>query len=52
MKETIEKTPELEDRNFRVEDTSGWKEITDQNGVKVKENPEGDVSEYLEGEYK
>ncbi len=50
-KETIEKTPELDKENFRI-DSTNWKEITDPNGVKVKENPEGDVREYVEGKYK
>ena len=50
-KETIEKTPELDKENFRI-DSTNWKEITDPNGVKVKENPEGDIREYLEGKYK
>ena len=50
-KETIEKTPELEKDNFRI-DSTNWKEITDPNGVKVKENPEGDVREYIEWKYR
>jgi len=50
-KETIEKTPELDKENFRI-DSTNWKEITDPNGVKVKENPEWDVWEYVEGKYK
>lgn len=50
-KEDIEKIPELEDANFRI-DSTNRKEIIDPNGVKVKENPEWDVREYLEGEYK
>ena len=51
IKETVEKTPELDKENFRI-DSTNWKEITDPNGVKVKENPEWDVREYLEGKYK
>ena len=51
-KETVEKTPELDKENFRIEVDSNWKDITDPNGVKVKENPEGDVREYVEGKYK
>ena len=51
-KEVIEKTPELADKNFRVEDTKGRKEIIDPNGVKVLENSEGNVREYVEGKYK
>ncbi len=50
-KETIEKAPELDKENFRI-DSTNWKEITAPNRVKVKENPEGDVREYLEGKYK
>lgn len=50
-KETIEKTPELDKENFRI-DSTNWKEITDPNDVKVKENPEGNVREYVEGKYK
>ena len=50
-KETIEKTPELEYTNFKI-DSTNRKEITSPNGVKVKENLEGDVREYLEGECK
>lgn len=42
---------ELEDTNFKI-DSTNRKEITSPNGIKVKENPEGDVREYLEGEYK
>lgn len=51
-KEKIEWLPELADKNFRVENTKGWKEVTDPYGVKVKENPEWDVREYLEGKCK
>jgi hypothetical protein len=47
QKEEIEWLPKLAENNFRVEDTSNWKEITDPNGIKVKENPEWDVWEYL-----
>ena len=50
-KETIEKTPKLEKENFRI-DSANWKEVTDPNWVKVKENPKGDVREYLEGLYR
>ena len=50
-KEIKEKNPDLEERNFRVEDTSKWKEINDLNWVRWKESPEGDVREYLEGKY-
>ena len=50
-KETVENLPKLEEKNFRI-DSTNWKEITDPNGVKVKENPEWDVREYLEGKYK
>ena len=49
--ETLDKLPELEDRNFRVEDTSNRIGAIDQNGIKIKVNPEGDVQEYLEGDY-
>jgi len=49
--ESLEKLPELEDRNFRI-DSTNWKEIISPNGIKVKENPEGDVREYLEEDYK
>ena len=51
FKENLEKLPELEKENFRI-DSTNRKEITSPNGVKVKENPEGDVREYLEGDYK
>ena len=51
-KEKTEKLPELADKNFRVENTKGRKEVTDPNGVKVLENKEWDVREYLEGDYK
>jgi len=51
VKETIEKIPALDKENFRI-DSTNWKIITDQNGVKVKENSEGDVREYVEGKYK
>ncbi len=51
-KEKIEWLPELADKNFRVENTKGWKEMTDPNGVKVLENLEWDVREYLEGDCK
>lgn len=49
--ETIEKTPELDKENFRI-DSTNWKEVTDPNGVKIKENPEGDVREYVKWKYK
>lgn len=42
--------PELEKDNFRI-DSSTWKEIVSPNGVRVKENPEEDVWEFLEGPY-
>ena len=48
-KEKQENSLELAEKNFRVEDTKNRKEITDPNGVKVKENPKWDVREYLEG---
>ena len=51
-KEVIKKTPELADKNFRVEDTKDRKETIDPNGIKVLENQEGDVREYVEGKYK
>jgi len=38
-KEKQENSLELAEKNFRVEDTKNRKEITDPNGVKVKENP-------------
>jgi len=47
--ETIEK-PELEDTNFRI-DSTNRKEKTDKNWFKVLENPEGDVREYLDGNF-
>ncbi|MFA7718205.1 MAG: hypothetical protein WC875_05830 [Candidatus Absconditabacterales bacterium] len=50
-KEISEKAPELENKNFSIDSTNRT-EITDPNGVKVKENPEGDAREYLEGDYK
>lgn len=50
-KESLEQLPALEEENFRI-DSTNRKEITDPNGVKVKENPEWDVREYLEGKYK
>ncbi len=49
-KETLENLPKLEEKNFRI-DSTNWKEVTAPNGVKVKENPEWDVREYLEGKY-
>ena len=51
QKEEIEWLPKLEKENFRI-DSTGWKEIEDQNGVRVKENPEWDVWEYLEWKQK
>ena len=45
-KETIEKDPELDDKNFSIDSTSR-KETTDLNGRHVKINPEGDVREYI-----
>ena len=51
-KEKSEKLPELADKNFKVENTKGRKEVTDPNGVKVLENKEWDVREYLEGDCK
>ncbi len=52
IKETLEKVPELEDTNFKIIDITNRKEITDPNWVKIKVNPEGDIREYLEGDYK
>lgn len=42
--------PELEKDNFRI-DSSTWKEIISPNGVRVKENPEEDVWEFLDWAY-
>lgn len=50
-KENIEKIPTLENANFRI-DSTNRKEIISSNGVKVKENPDGDIREYIEGDYK
>lgn len=50
-KETEEKLPELVDKNFRI-DSTGRKEVTGLNGVKVLVNPEWDVREHLEWENK
>lgn len=41
----------LQKENYKI-DSTNWKEITDQNGVKVKESPEWDVLEYVEWDYK
>jgi len=49
--EAIENLPKLEKKNFRI-NSRDRKEITDSHGIKVKINPEGDVREYLEGNYK
>ena len=43
--------PVLEDTNFSI-DSAGREEKEDANGIKFKENPEGDVQEYLEGDHK
>jgi len=51
QKESIENLPKLEKENFKI-DSTDWKEIEDPNGVRVKENPEWDVREYLEWDYK
>ncbi|EKD25243.1 MAG: hypothetical protein ACD_80C00097G0005 [uncultured bacterium (gcode 4)] len=48
-KEKAEKDPELEDKDFSVEDIKDRKETTDLNGKRVKVNPEGDAREYLTG---
>ncbi len=47
QKESIEDLSKLEKENFRI-DSTWWKEIVDDSGVAVKENPEWDVREYLE----
>jgi len=52
-KEDLENIPELEDKNFTVKDTSDRIKIKeDRNGFKVRENPEGDAREYINGKYK
>ncbi|MEI8252369.1 MAG: hypothetical protein WCG25_01130 [bacterium] len=49
----MENIPELEDKNFTVKDTSDRIKIKeDRNGFKVRENPEGDAREYINGKYK
>ncbi len=50
LKERLEKNPELETENFRI-NSAEWKEIKTANGVRAKRNPEWDVREYLEGKY-
>lgn len=48
-KETIENLPELDKENFRITvDQQTRKEITDPNGKKALENPDGDVRAYLD----
>lgn len=42
--------PKLEKENFRI-DSTGWKEIVSPNGIRIKENTEADIWEFLEGEY-
>lgn len=49
LKETLENVPQLDEQNFRVEDTSGRKEIIDDDGVKYLEHPEWDVREFVSG---
>lgn len=41
---------DLETANFRI-DSTGWTEKTDMNGLRYLGNPEGDVTEILEGPY-
>lgn len=41
---------DLEPTNFRI-DSSGWEERTDPNGIRFLTNPEGDVTELLDGPY-
>lgn len=49
--EVREYAPEdLETENFRV-DSTDWNEKVDPNGVRYLENPEGDVTEILDGPY-
>lgn len=40
----------LEPENFRI-DSTGWEEKTLDDGTRVKTNPEGDVTELLDGEF-
>ncbi len=51
VKEALEKIPQLEKENFRI-DSTDRKEILDKNWVKLKVNPQGDVWEILEWENK
>jgi hypothetical protein len=49
--EVREYSPEdLETENFRIPSTT-WVEKTDRNGVRYLQNPEGDVTELIEGPY-
>jgi len=48
--ESIEKIPELENTNFRI-DSTNRKEKTDKKWFKFLENPEGDVREYWDGNF-
>jgi len=45
-----EVVPELEEENFRI-DSTGWEEKVGNDGIRYKINPEGDVTEVLEGLY-
>ena len=49
IKEVLENIPELEDENFKVDSTKRTKIEEDENGVRVKINPEWDIREYIWG---
>lgn len=40
----------LEPENFRI-DSSGWKKVVLADGARIKMNPEGDVTEFIDGEH-
>ncbi len=41
---------DIESENFRI-DSTGWREVMLSSGVRIKINPQGDITEPLEGEF-